>query len=96
MFPSWENNTAYSSLAMCTDVLDISYLITGNYSMNNYTLPSDLVTFTSTVFTMADVSSMIKVDERLPMVALQALILNKLLRPCNGPDDLSRECLAQL
>lgn len=75
------NSTAYTSLAICSSIEDISQLISGHgnvgnnsYETWNYTLPSGLQLPGTRVLTTAAISSKGK-DQETPLLTLQALMV---------------------
>ena len=88
------NNTAYTSLAMCPSIEDISHLISGygnvvRYGSKtwNYTLPSGLQLPDIRVLTTAAISSHGK-DQETPLLALEALMVTV---NCSGATSASED-----
>ena len=80
------NKTAYTSLAMCSSIEDISQLVSGHGNLENesetwnYTLPSGLQLPGTRLLTTAAVSPDGK-DQETPLLTLEALMVNT---DCNG------------
>lgn len=79
------NDTAYSSLAMCADVDDISSHIRGNGTYGNYTI-GPLSTYKNIVFQSSDITRLLGLPEHRPLFAFEALMVNEdcksAQRPC--------------
>ena len=88
------NNTAYTSLAMCSSIEDISQLISGHgnvgnygYETWNYTLPSGLQLPGIHVLTTAAIPPKAK-DQETPLLTLQALMVTI---NCSGAKSMSED-----
>ncbi|KAL9637156.1 MAG: hypothetical protein Q9164_002380 [Protoblastenia rupestris] len=88
------NDTAYTSLAMCSTVEDISRTISGNgsddenlqYETYNYTLPSGLFLPGTKVLTTSVISSGSE-EASKPLLSIEALMVNS---NCSGPASQSQ------
>ena len=92
-FSDW-NKTAYTSLAICSSIEDISKLISGhgnvrNYSLEtwNYTLPSGIVLPGIRTLTTAAVIPKSE-DQKTPLLTLEALMVTD---NCSGSEPLSED-----
>lgn len=88
------DNIAYTSLAMCSSIEDISQLISGRGSVGsqtyetwNYTLPSGLRLLGKSVLATADILSEGE-DQEAPLLTLEALMVSV---NCNGAKSASEE-----
>ena len=84
------NETAYTSLAMCSSIEDISQLISGHGIVGdhsselwNYTLPSGLLLSGTSLLTTAIVNSDSK-DQETPLLTIEALMLRDDCSPASG------------
>jgi Protein of unknown function (DUF3176) len=98
------NNSAYTSLAMCSSIEDISQLISGHGSIGNqsyetwnYTLPSGLRLLGTSVLATADTADTVPLsqadDPGTPLLTLEALMVTV---NCSGVKSTSKdECLVR-